>query len=349
MGPDVSILPEYHHTVCSCEILQDGGFKASIKLKISLEEEIHQWLEAFQDSSKTTWRVLKTYPTTPETNRNKYRVRECFGKCHQKRRNSSSSKNTLCPAVLYLVLKKETFSQNRKSRSIDPHIKNQLAFHINIRNTHNHECSEALQHRNVSKETVDKLVELFKMGHSPSSALKILKYNLQQELGERYARASADRSVCPDLHFCFRLYYKMFKRKCKAKGPSDEMQISSTQNPLDHSFAIANQEQCPDLSSDQGPSTQERNDLEIRLWNMFKDLMEKCNSNNTFLEPIKEMVSSYEKMNTNGKIISALHRFGRTRCTISVANQLKIRARKCLATDRCSSPLDTAQRKAKSV
>ncbi|KAK7880357.1 hypothetical protein WMY93_033013 [Mugilogobius chulae] len=204
-----AILPEYEHIVCSYEHLQEGGFNASLKLKLSTQDEVQEWLEAFQASSKTTWRVQKTYPNTPESIRhNKYRVDL---RCQRGGRNPSSKKNTFCPAVLYLVLKKDTFSQSRKSRSNDPHIQDCLSFHIKIRSTHNHEinCSEALQYRHVSKETIKKIEKLFESGHSPSSALNTLKYDLQEEMGESYVLASADRSVCPDLHFCFRLYYNI--------------------------------------------------------------------------------------------------------------------------------------------
>ncbi|KAK7877711.1 hypothetical protein WMY93_031571, partial [Mugilogobius chulae] len=196
-----------------------GGFNASLKLKLSTQDEVQEWLEAFQASSKTTWRVQKTYPNTPESIRhNKYRVDL---RCQRGGRNPSSKKNTFCPAVLYLVLKKDTFSQSRKSRSNDPHIQDCLSFHIKIRSTHNHEinCSEALQYRHVSKETIKKIEKLFESGHSPSSALNTLKYDLQEEMGESYVLASADRSVCPDLHFCFRMCQMIIIQQSNQRCP----------------------------------------------------------------------------------------------------------------------------------
>ncbi|KAK7881075.1 hypothetical protein WMY93_032325 [Mugilogobius chulae] len=316
-----AILPEYEHTVCSYETLEEGGFKVSIKLKINEEQAVHQWLEAFQDSSKTTWRVLKTYPTIDRTVRNKYRIDL---RCHQMRRRSNSKKNTSCPAVLYLILKRETFSNNRKSRSPDPHVQNHLTFHINIRNTHNHECSEALQHREVSQETVNKLIQLFLTGHSPTSAHKTLKCNLQEELGENYALALTDRSIYPDLHYCFRLYYKTFKRRCRKKELTAPWCFPSIQDLQSHSVVFTNQEQSPDISTDQSPSSpQEQDDLKIQLWNMCEGLLEKLKSNEAFLEPIKAMLSSYQQMKTDSEIISALHMFGRAYPTESSSNQLK--------------------------
>lgn len=91
-------------------------------------------------------------------------------------------------------------------RSCDPHIKNGYLFNISLRHEHNHRlsCAAALQKRDVSTETIEKLKLLFESGHSPSSALDTIKYDLQDQEGDDYIYAAADRSICPDLQFCFR-------------------------------------------------------------------------------------------------------------------------------------------------
>ena len=72
---------------------------------------------------------------------------------------------------------------------------------------HNHETqsSDALRRRDVGIETREKLLELFKSGHSPSSALDTLKYDLQVKHGDDYPVVSADRKYCPDAQYCYRL------------------------------------------------------------------------------------------------------------------------------------------------
>ncbi|XP_035516707.1 uncharacterized protein si:dkey-75a21.2 [Morone saxatilis] len=203
------LLPEqYSHTVCSYEATGDNSFRAAIKLKLSSEEEAKRWLEDFQSSSGFTWRVSKTYPNGGRYN--KYRVdyrcqRNTFG-C------SRRTMNTSCPATLYLILKRHPECGERKSRSGDPHMKEGLFLHINLRNEHNHGAYEAVTRCDVSGETIEKLKKLFESGHSPSSALDVLKYDLQEEEQDNYVYAAADRSVCPDLQFCYRLYYKQFKK-----------------------------------------------------------------------------------------------------------------------------------------
>lgn len=86
-------------------------------------------------------------------------------------------------------------------------MKEGLVLHVNLRNEHNHHvsCTAATTRRDVSRETVEKLKKLFESGHSPSSALSMLKYDLQEEEQDNYVYAAADRSVCPDLQFCYRL------------------------------------------------------------------------------------------------------------------------------------------------
>ena len=78
---------------------------------------------------------------------------------------------------------------------------------INVTWNHNHEvqCADAFRKRDVNDNTKEKLLELFRAGHSPSSALDTLKYDLQSDnTNEEYLRMSADKSICPDLQYCYR-------------------------------------------------------------------------------------------------------------------------------------------------
>ncbi|XP_058509820.1 uncharacterized protein si:dkey-75a21.2 [Solea solea] len=196
------LLPEGHcHFICTYKPVE-RGFTACIKLQLATREEAEVWLEDFQRSSRVTLTVDKTYPITKDTvRRNSYRVDM---KCqHNTRQTRSSKTNTHCPAVLYLVLKKHRHSQNRKSRSSDTHIQEGLLLHVTVKHHHNHSlgCSEALQHRDEARETVEKLEKLFQSGQSPSSPRNTLKYELHEEQGDSYVCASADGSICPDVQF----------------------------------------------------------------------------------------------------------------------------------------------------
>ena len=84
---------------------------------------------------------------------------------------------------------------------------------ITFTGRHNHpvNSADALRRRDVSPQVHDKFLQLFAAGHSPSSALEVHKCDLQMEDGDSYSIQAADRHLCPDLQWCFRLYYKTFK------------------------------------------------------------------------------------------------------------------------------------------
>ena len=86
-------------------------------------------------------------------------------------------------------------------------MKDGYLFNISLRHEHNHRlfCAAALKKRDVSAETINNLTVLFQNGHSPSTALDTMKTDLQDQEGNGYIYAAGDRSICPDLQFCFRL------------------------------------------------------------------------------------------------------------------------------------------------
>lgn len=81
-------------------------------------------------------------------------------------------------------------------RFLDPQIREGYIFHINLRHEHNHRlfCADALRKRDVSSATTETLRILFQSGHSPSSVLDTLKYDLQEQKGDNYIYAAADHS-----------------------------------------------------------------------------------------------------------------------------------------------------------
>ena len=84
---------------------------------------------------------------------------------------------------------------------------------MNLKWRHNHPVMSAdvLRRRDVSPAVADKFKELFAAGHSPSSALETHKCDLQLDDEDSYIVKAADRFHCPDLQWCYRLYYKLFK------------------------------------------------------------------------------------------------------------------------------------------
>ncbi|KAA8589898.1 hypothetical protein FQN60_013263, partial [Etheostoma spectabile] len=205
------LLPEgYVHLVCSYEEVAPAQFRAHFKLQITTEDEAFKWLEYFQTSSGQTWRKSKTYPNCGRYNA--YRVDLRCQHNTYPRPVVKKTKNMSCGATMYLVLKRNACSHNRKSRSGDPHIKDGYLLNVYLRYEHNHQLSstDSVRKRDVSDETIAKLKTLFERGHSPSTALDVIKYDLQERESPIYT--AADRSICPDMYFCYRLYYKLFQK-----------------------------------------------------------------------------------------------------------------------------------------
>eukprot|EP00057_Strongylocentrotus_purpuratus_P026365 XP_011680839.1 PREDICTED: uncharacterized protein LOC753067 [Strongylocentrotus purpuratus] len=177
-------------------------------------------MSEFAESSRTTWRVMRTCPTAK-----KYVLFKKIYRCHhgQQRRakegTSRHSKDTGCCAKLTLTVRRTVTQSGRKSKNSDPHIQTHPTL-VKLEWKHNHVISipAALKYRDASPETCAKLEELFKNGNSPASALNILELELQIQDPDKYVMNCADRSICPDLHFCYRLYHKIFR---KAYGPAD--------------------------------------------------------------------------------------------------------------------------------
>ena len=75
---------------------------------------------------------------------------------------------------------------------------------VNFYKTHNHpiRVPSTLRKRDVSAETQQTLLELFRQGYTAAGALRQHKSTLQGELSEmEYEKASADRSIIPDIRY----------------------------------------------------------------------------------------------------------------------------------------------------
>ncbi|XP_033647307.1 uncharacterized protein LOC117306861 [Asterias rubens] len=219
------ILPnDFLHNLCSNESLEGNNFKCILRLKLTTEVEAKKWLQAFQEASFMTWRILKTYPDAGRFNSYRVDLRcQHFSRPKAGTTRKKVGKDTQCPARMYLVVKRSQVTRRRKSRSRDEHIKNGFMFIINLRNEHNHDLlsSASLRNRDVSKETTDNLKALYQKGHTPSTALEILKHNLREEFSANYSHVLGDRSLCPDLNYCYRLYYRLAKQATKGASGAD--------------------------------------------------------------------------------------------------------------------------------
>lgn len=212
-----------------CEFLSEGEkFKVILRLDLNTEKEAKTWLRSYEASSRTTWRTRSTYPREGKQ-RTKVVFRLDKG-CQHNTRNKVSeptgrrTKHTDCPATLTIRVQKVVFTNNQKDKRIRVRLSRSNDGHIPSWPTtivfswaHNHAVDDPqfLQFRDVSPSVKEKFIKLFQDGHSASSALKLHKEDLAKEHGENYDKIVADRHFCPDLQFCYRLYYNIFRKKTK--------------------------------------------------------------------------------------------------------------------------------------
>lgn len=91
---------------------------------------------------------------------------------------------------------------------------------------------DALRHRPVSNDVRAKFVELYKGGLTPPQALARHQSELRDEFGDSYGEAVVDRHLCPDIHWCYRLYYKLYR--AKNSGPrNDAVRLEARANSME--------------------------------------------------------------------------------------------------------------------
>lgn len=208
-----ALLPDgYQYTVCEySKSVED--IRAVLRLHITTEYDAHMWVKKYQEKSLTTLRSeWKTKPTGQ-----KVIFHEQLRCQHRTKPRSESadlkagSKNTNCPSTLAVTVKRVI--TNRKSKSKDVHATT-LPMTVMLAYNHNHpvNCPDALKHRDVSDEVTKIFCKLYEANHTPATALQAYKYDIYEDQNQDFVLTSADRSVCPDLQWCFRLYYKQFKK-----------------------------------------------------------------------------------------------------------------------------------------
>ncbi|KAK0150087.1 hypothetical protein N1851_009151 [Merluccius polli] len=211
--------PRYEYHVCAYEERSTEHdhthFEATLRVGVTTVTGLKEWLTKTKETS-VMWRVSTTRPRTGERVLFKadYKCQHHVSIAETK----GKSKNTCCPARMNVTLVRCITEQGRVSRSKDPHLP-LYPMLVRIRQVHNHHIyvGAALKHRDVGEEAINGLKRLFEIGHSPSTALAVLKRDLLAEFGEQYESVSANRAICPDLHFCYRLYDKVYKEEFAAQ------------------------------------------------------------------------------------------------------------------------------------
>ena len=220
--PDVlkSVLPQdYTYLIQNFNNLQPyqtqenfevANFELDAFVDVSSEEEASKWIVAFESHSRTTMAETKGF----KINGNKVlfrKLRHCIhsnqvkkkqGNRVTKHQHSSRMRNTDCTATIHIRL------ERRNLKCSHP-------LEINIRFTHNHVINSAasLSFRRVKDEVCEEFLNLFRDGHSPSSAIYAhedrLHINVTDE--QELLEVLADRANNPDYDYVYHLFDKYRK------------------------------------------------------------------------------------------------------------------------------------------
>ena len=81
----------------------------------------------------------------------------------------------------------------------------QLPTILVLNQSHNHLLNgAALTYRDVSKETEERFRTLFRNNLTPTAALEVHKDELRLQYGSDYEACESDRSICPEIQWCYR-------------------------------------------------------------------------------------------------------------------------------------------------
>lgn len=186
-------------------------FELDVFVNVNDKEKAQVWFKTFESRSRTTMPETKRYEIKGK--RVLFReLRHCVhsnlvktkqGNREVKCPNSSRLRNTNCTASIHLRL------ENWRIELSHP-------LEVNIRFTHNHVVisAESLSFRRVNWEVREKVLELFKDGHSPASAMYTYEDQLYLSTADEQELLVllADRAINPDyeyIHNLFRQYRKM--------------------------------------------------------------------------------------------------------------------------------------------
>ena len=183
-------------------------FHCKFRIMIDSEEKARKWLQHYNEKSKETMVYERS-----KKREGKRVVKKLFLRCQHKQRQTGqhtksvcslktthkqhNSKHTSCPAQMTLTILVPL--PEHKGYSVE----------VNLKHTHNHLIiiADALRFRPISEKTKDTYYELFKQGHSASSA------HLEYETNLMYTdpHVLADRHENPKVSDVFYLFNKWRK------------------------------------------------------------------------------------------------------------------------------------------
>lgn len=204
------MLPSWKSKVLCVRKIGENRNLLQIKFLISATtvDQIKLWLEDYENQTMCTYRIRNSVSAKGRTISFK-QVLNCHHNCNYVSQcPSRKTKNTNCPSTMTIKLFTTKKHYQRKDPAKIPD-KN-MPCEILLIPTHNHstDSPEILKYRPVSNEVTNRLLQLFESGHTPASALNLVRTeNLSCK------NLLTDRKYFPDYSYCLNLYTRRKKKK----------------------------------------------------------------------------------------------------------------------------------------
>ena len=210
----LSTLPHnYEYQITGLEYDESReNVKAIFDINISKELDIKEWITEFNKKTKQTMVIERT-------RKGKRVLCKLYLKCHHNQRRTGShalkekslkttykghsDKNTSCPTTLIATVMAN---------------KDCVTMQLNACHNHPIEAADALRFRPISDETRHRYYELFRLGHSPSSAFSEYETVLMMQNDTIQAYSLADRSTNPKLNDVYNMFSKWRKNNLGIKN-----------------------------------------------------------------------------------------------------------------------------------
>lgn len=167
--------PDYLYKVVQFESVENQAnhFKTTLRINIQNEHQAQEWLNKFSKNNKCNFTVKRNKSVG-----GRYFVFNRDLKCHHNVSGGvlGQRKHCGCPMTLKL-----TVAALPKQKKCNMPRERRFCGDLRLDWSHNHpiRAADVLRRRPVSKETQDKLISMFNIGHSPSTALHLLKMDLR--------------------------------------------------------------------------------------------------------------------------------------------------------------------------
>jgi hypothetical protein len=188
------------------------SFEAKFTVNVISKEQFARWRSQFEALTNTQFNIACTKPL-----KGKRVIFKQYLCCIHNvvRGELSVRKHTGCLTKMNVSIHgvQKSFRKDR----VGPNISPDYPCSITLVWDHNHiiVAADVFRRHTVSSETDQKLINLYRNGHSPSTALQYIRMEIEDNLqdGHQLELALADRAICPDYQHCQYIFRTVFSKE----------------------------------------------------------------------------------------------------------------------------------------